>query len=282
MKKFTLTICCALMLTSFAMAQSGTAAAPKTACKRDTVLLSQSREGNTLISRYAVHCANQQTATVSVHFALDISTLTPSFGDNEAAMATLNKWLHSTDTTMHITSIAIHGYASPDGETQKNVTLARARAEAMAAYIQKQHPTANITTASTAYKWSDCATAVEQSAITDKQQVLKILGSDESEIQKEHHLMAIPAAWKTLTHTLLPTMRRVDVVFTYCTTAYFTRNTTIAPPPAPKPVETKQPQQPKPQPIAVIEEQETGIIIEMPRGEKEHRHHQKSGKKEKK
>ncbi len=282
-KKFTLTIFCALMLTASALAQSGSAA-PKSACKRDTILISQSREGNTLVSRYAVRCANYQTATVSVHFALDISTLSPSFGDNGAAMATLNKWLHSTDTTMHITAIAIHGYASPDGEQAKNATLARARAEAMATYIQKQHPTASVTLASTAYAWSDCQSAVQQSGIADKQAVLKIIGSNEPPMQKERHLQGLPAAWSTISHNILPTMRRVDVVFTYCTTDYFTRNTTITPPPAPKPVETKQPAptQPQPQPIAIIEEQETGIIIEMPRGEKEHPRHKKQGDKERK
>lgn len=285
-KKLTLTIFCALLLTASALAQSGTAA-PKNACKRDTVLISQSREGNTLISRYAVRCANCQTATVSVHFALDVSSLSPSFGDNGAAMATLNKWLHSTDTTMHITTIAIHGYASPDGEQAKNASLARSRAEAMATYIQKQYPTASVNLASTAYAWSDCQSAVQQSGIADKGPVLNIIGSNEPPMQKEHQLQGLPAAWSTLTHSILPTMRRVDVTFTYCTTDYFTRNTAITPPPTPKPVETTQPAQPtqsptQPQPIAVIEEQETGIIIEMPRGEKEHPHHKKQGRKARK
>ena len=255
------------MLAMPAMAQSTPTSAPKNECKRDTVLLSQSREGNTLVSHYVARCATQQTATVAVHFALDVSTLSPSFGDNASAMATLNKWLHASDTTIHIKSIAIHGYASPDGEVQKNVALAQARTTAMADYIRKQHPGANPTLTSTACKWNDCVSAVRQSAISNNQDVLKIQTANESEPQKEQQLHHFADAWKSLTHDILPTMRCVEVTFVYCTDNYFTTRKQL---PAPKPVETKQPTQPKPQPIAIIEEEDTGIIIEMQRGEKEH------------
>ena len=100
--------------------------------KRDSLLLSSTQSGDKVVERYLVRNAESGVTQFEMMFPINNSTLQSTFADNADAIAALNSFAKSAaDTTMHITSMEVVGYASPDGQETKNKALAAARAKAM-------------------------------------------------------------------------------------------------------------------------------------------------------
>lgn len=253
MKK-TLFIMLALGVTATVTAQSNSAPA-------NAVLVSQTRNGNTITSRYKIPHNDGRHAEFDVHYAINKANIVPSYSDNTEQIAELKEFMEQTkDTTMHISAIHIVGYASPDGNMKQNDTLASKRAQSLYHYaVNTYHPQQQIDTNHKTFKWSDCVAVVEKSNVPQKEQVLAVLNSTKhTEQQKEAALRKMPAAWKYLTASILPQMRYADIEFDYGVDEFVTRTTTVTPPPTEpaKPVQTAQP---------VIVEEEMGIIVATPK-----------------
>lgn len=257
MKKIILTML-AFGATTMVVAQT-----PK-APSANAVLISQTRNGNTITSRYKIPHDNGKHAEFDVHYAINRSQITPSYSDNSEQIAELKDFMAQTkDSTMHISAIHIVGYASPDGNAKQNDTLASKRAQSLYHYaVNTYHPEQKIDTDHKTFKWSDCVSAVEKSDIPHKEQVLAVLNStSHTEAQKEQALRKMPDAWRYLATKILPKMRYADIEFDYGVDEFVTRTTTVAEPA--KPVQVSQPQQPQPE--EVIIDEEMGIIIATPK-----------------
>ena len=279
MKKIFLSIV-ALGVTVAVAAQSNQAPAT------NAVLVSQTRDGNVVTSRYKIPHNSGRHAEFDVHYAINKANITPAYSDNTQQIADLKDFMAQTkDTTMHISAIHIVGYASPDGNATKNDTLAAHRAQSLYHYaVNTYHPSQKIDTTHKTFKWSDCVSAVEQSAIPQREQVLAILKStSHSEAQKEMALRKLPDAWKYLTTNILPQMRYADIEFDYGVDEFVTQTTTVAATEPAKPVQTSQPSN-----NTVVVDEEMGIIIATPRHEsaeekrEEKREERKSRKEDKK
>ncbi|MBE6194994.1 MAG: hypothetical protein E7140_04610 [Rikenellaceae bacterium] len=273
MKK-TLFIMLALGATTVVMAQSNQAPA-------NAVLVSQTRSGDVVTTRYKIPHNNGKHAEFDVHYAINRAQIVPSYSDNSEQISELKDFMAQTkDTTMHISAIHIVGYASPDGNSKQNDTLASQRAQSLYHYaVNTYHPKQKIDTEHKTFKWSDCVDAVEKSDIPHKEQVLTILKStSHTEPQKEQALRKMPDAWRYLATHILPQMRYADIEFDYGVDEFVTR-TTIVPKTEPaKPVQTTQPQQPE----EVVVSEEMGIIVATPRHDvdsKENKRNQKKARK---
>lgn len=273
MKK-TLFIMLALGATTVVMAQSNQAPA-------NAVLVSQTRSGDVVTTRYKIPHNNGKHAEFDVHYAINRAQIVPSYSDNSEQISELKDFMAQTkDTTMHISAIHIVGYASPDGNSKQNDTLASQRAQSLYHYaVNTYHPEQKIDTEHKTFKWSDCVDAVEKSDIPHKEQVLTILKStSHTEPQKEQALRKMPDAWRYLATHILPQMRYADIEFDYGVDEFVTR-TTIVPKTEPaKPVQTTQPQQPE----EVVVSEEMGIIVATPRHDvdsKENKRNQKKARK---
>lgn len=256
--KRTFTTILALTIALVAVAQSSTSIHKPSA---NAVLVSQTRNGNTITTRYLVPHKNDTHAEFDVHYVINRSDIASAYGKNSGQMDDLKQFMQRTvDTMMHIGAIAVHGYASPDGNAQQNDTLAARRAASLYHYaVNTYHPKVKITTSSHTFSWKECVPAVTQSDIPNKEQVLAILNSQNSEPQKEQMLRKYPTAWKYLTSQILPKMRYADIGFDYgvdelVTTTY----TAPAAQPAAQPTSTQQP-------AVVIVDEETGIIVATPK-----------------
>ena len=98
----------------------------------NAILVSQTRNGNVVTSRYKIPHNNDKRAEFDVHYAINKANIVESYLDNPQQIAELKDFMDQTkDTTMHITAIHIVGYASPDGNSTKNDTLAAKRAQAL-------------------------------------------------------------------------------------------------------------------------------------------------------
>ncbi len=257
MKKILLSVL-ALGVSTVVSAQSNQAPAA------NAVLVSQTRSGDVITTRYKIPHNEGKNAEFDVHYAINKANIVPSYSDNTQQIAELKDFMaQSQDSTMHISAIHIVGYASPDGNTTLNDTLASKRAQSLYHYaVNTYHPEQKIDTQHKTFKWSDCVAAVEKSDIPQKEQVLAILKStNHTESQKESALRKLPESWRYLATQILPQMRYADIEFDYGVDEFVTR-TTIAPKTEPaKPIQTSQPAQPE----VVVVDEEMGVIIATPR-----------------
>jgi hypothetical protein len=246
----------------------------------NAVLVSQTRNGNVVTSRYKIPHNDGKHAEFDVHYAVNKANIVPAYSDNTQQIAELKDFMAQTkDTTMHISAIHIVGYASPDGNTKENDTLASKRAQSLYHYaVNTYHPEQKIDTDHKTFHWSDCVTAVEKSDIPQKEQVLEILKStNHTEPQKEIALRKMPQAWKYLATHILPQMRYADIEFDYGVDEFVTRTTVVAPTEPAKPIQTSQPKQPE----EIIVDEEMGIIIATPKHDDDDRHKKHNKKRDK-
>lgn len=260
MKKILLSVL-ALGATVAVCAQSNQAPAA------NAVLVSQTRNGDVVTTRYKIPHDEGKNAEFDVHYAVNRSTIVPSYSDNTQQIAELKDFMEqSKDSTMHISAIHVVGYASPDGNAKQNDTLASKRAQSLYHYaVNTYHPSQKIDTSHKTFHWSDCVAEVEKSDIPQKEQVLAILKStNHTESQKEAALRKMPESWRYLATHILPKMRYADIEFDYGVDEFVTR-TTIVPKTEPaKPIQTSQPTTPS-QPEVVVVDEEMGIIVATPR-----------------
>lgn len=263
----------ALTATMFAFAQSTTKPA-------GAILISQTRNGNTVTSHYLIRHDNDRQAEFDIHYSINKSAIAPAYSTNSQQINELKDFMEGTkDTTIHISAIHIVGHASPDGNATQNDSLASHRAQALCQYaINNYHPDAKIDTSYKTFHWVDCVNTVETSAIPQKSEVLAILNSNNPEKTKEQHLRKYPEAWKYLATHILPAMRYADISFNYGIDEIVTRTTTIAQP-TPQATVTTTSTQSKPKAEAVVIDEEMGIIIAIPAEESDTKQKDKKSRK---
>lgn len=266
------------LLTLIALGSVVVAVAQKSeAPASNAILVSQKRDGNVVTSHYKIPHNSGKQAEFDVHYAINRSEIAPAYSNNSQEISDMRDFMaHTKDTTMHISSIHIVGYASPDGNAKCNDSLALQRAKSLYVYAASCCPAcANVATAHKTLHWSDCVPVVEASSIPDKEAVLAILKStSHTEPQKERALRNLPKAWSYLAKSVLPQMRYADIEFDYGVDEYFTRTTTVEPA---KPAEPAQPQQPQ-QLEPVVVEEEVGVIIATPQRDGGKRKHKRDDK----
>lgn len=246
---------------------------------QDSLLLSKEQRGDKVVERYLVRNADSGQTEFDMLFPINNSTLQSSFSSNADAIAALDRFVEqAADTTMHITKVVIIGYASPDGVEAKNMALAKARATTAADFVTKQCPKSNVATTAKAYHWADCIPVVESMNLPDKSQVIAILSSTtHSELEKQAALEKLQKAWIIFKNTILPPMRHSELNFAYSNDKVVEKSFVVRPPqptpqPKPQPVAQSKPvSEQKRYPVAVVETDETGIIVEVPQKERRHR-----------
>ena len=265
-----LALCC--IATSSAQSSSAPTA--------NAILISQTRNGNTVTSRYVVRHNSGKNANFDVHYVINRAQIVPTYSDNSQQIADLKEFMgEAKDSTMHISAIHITGYASPDGCTTQNDSLAAHRAKALCQYaINNYHPKQQIDTNYKTFSWKDCASTVEASNIPQKSEVLAIINSNHTERDKEMNLRKLSDAWKYLTTKILPAMRYADISFDYGVDEIITR-TTIVKQPTPPATATTTSTKPAPQPEVVVVDEEMGIIIATPKEDSDTKRNERKARK---
>lgn len=241
-----------------ATAQSKSAVAAPAA---DTVLLSETTDGDYIVRRFLVKSRND--TDYSVRYRINLATLNAALSGNPKELDELNAFVGdlTKDTLKQVGAVTITGYSSPDGPVKFNEALAARRANDFKTYVDKKYGFSKkykVTVNSVAEDWEMCRTLVAQSSVPDKQAVLGILDSRQSPDQKELALKKMTAAWDYMKEHILPPLRRVELTIDYKVNSIVEQRTLI-----PKPKPAPQPAQPA-EPYVVVDEQVNGIIVEMP------------------
>ena len=268
----------ATIFTLFALGVGFASAEEITQPQSDTIMLSESVDGDYLVRRYLVR-HNDSEAQYQLKYSISASRLTNLIAGNAEELAALDKFMAEIkqDTSIHVQRIEIVGYASPDGNLRNNETLAMSRAQKFRALIDSRFD------ASMAYKvqlssavepWQACDGGVEASTLGDKQKALEILNSSETPQAKEAQLKQMPAVWQMLRAEVLPPLRRVDMTIFYNIDTVVELRTLIKKPePQVEPVAQKKCCCP-----VVVEDEMIGIIVDMKPPKHHHHHgHQKGG-----
>ena len=227
----------------------------------DTVMLSETTDGDYLVRRFIVKRPGD--TDYSVRYQINLAKLSSTLDGNSRELDGLNAFVDNLmrDTLMHVKSVEITGYSSPDGPRAFNETLARNRARDFKSYVDKKYGFSkkyDVTLNSVAEDWEMCRALVARSPVPDKQAVLGILDGKQSSDAKELALKKIPAAWEYMIKHILPPLRRVELTINYGEGSVVEQRTMIPrPKPAPQPVC-------EPCGCEVIDESITGIIVEMP------------------
>ena len=184
----------------------------------DSVLLSETTEGDYIVRRYMVRSSGD--ADFTMHYRISLATLDTSLGGNPKQLGDLNAFLSGLvgDTLRKVQSVAITGYSSPDGPVQLNEKLAAQRAQDFMAYANGKYGLSKRYTVkvnSVAEDWTMCRTLVAQSQIPDRTAVLQIIDGAQTPEQKELALEKLPAAWNYMKANILPPLRRVEVMIAY-------------------------------------------------------------------
>ena len=211
---------------------------------------------------------NQDGSDYTVRYHINLAQLAPTLDNNTHQLDRLGSFIDRLmrDTLMHVKSVTITGYASPDGTVAFNEALARRRAQDFKNYVDKKYNLSrryDVTLRSVAEDWEMCRSLVAQSTIPDKQAVLRIIDSNRPVEAKEQELKRMPPVWEYMKKNILPPLRRVEMTIDYGTGTVVEVRSRIArptPAPAPKPA-------PKPQEsccCVVVDDVATGIIVELP------------------
>lgn len=160
------------------------------------------------------------TGVARLTFPVNKGDIQADMGNNREELAKIDKTISQVrnDTTMKITSILIHGYASPDGNYANNERLALLRAKAITDYITKvYHVDPNIvTTNSTAEDWQGLSDWLEHNDIPQKAIVQNILTGSLSPDEKERAIAAKAGeAHRYLIKQVYPTLRRTEYTIFY-------------------------------------------------------------------
>lgn len=119
------------------------------------------------------------------------------------------------DEARNLKDVVVSAYASPDGATDLNTSLASRREGSASKYIQDQlkkaKAEANIVTKSTPEDWDGFKAAMEKSDIQDKELILRVLSMYTDPDVREKEIKNLSAAYKVIADEILPDLRRSEI-----------------------------------------------------------------------
>lgn len=173
------------------------------------------------------YTSSSATKSVSIYFPLDVDKFNINFKagkniSNKKQIEALKKALKS-DKNWVVKGLAINGFASPEGESQRNSGLSQGRANSTFSYLKKELKKLgftevndqNLSMGSTlAEDWAGLAKLVEASNLTDKAAIVNIINNPSvSDLEKEGLIRRDHAkSWEKIKTNLLPQLRRSELV----------------------------------------------------------------------
>lgn len=167
------------------------------------------------------------TKSVNIYFPLDIDKFNINFKSgknisNKKQIDLLKKALKS-DKSWTVQGLAINGFASPEGELQRNDGLSKGRANSTFTYLKQElkklgFPEVNDQNLTMGYTlaedWAGLAKLVEASSLKDKAAIVAIINNNSlADMDKEMQIRNNHAkSWEVLKKDLLPQLRRSELV----------------------------------------------------------------------
>ena len=161
-----------------------------------------------------------ESGVARLNFHLDKYDIVPSLGNNRAELDSIRRTIDKVrdDADVTITSIELHGYASPDGNYYHNADLARNRIRALYLYLRDMYnlPDGLYRNNTTPEDWEGAIAQARKSDLIKKDEVLSIMESEMHPDQKEAQLrLKTPADYRFLVDNVFPGLRRTEYTVNY-------------------------------------------------------------------
>lgn len=155
-----------------------------------------------------------------IDFPVNRTEIYPEYRGNAAELAKIRATIDSVrkDGDVTITSLAIKGYASPEGTYANNERLARGRTGALREYVNGLYHFGQdfIATDYEAENWEGLRRFVEASGLSGKEGILALIDSDREPDNKEWAIKSkYPADYRYLLEHCYPALRRSDYRIEY-------------------------------------------------------------------
>lgn len=154
-------------------------------------------------------------------FPVNKTVIYPDYRRNTAELAKIRATVDAVraDKDYSITQIRLKGYASPEGGYAWNVRLSEGRTEALRDYLVEEYGfKADLFRAEPgAENWEGLRRYVAASSLTDKDGILALIDSDESNLDRKEHRIRDehPASYQKLLKDCYPALRRTDYTVDY-------------------------------------------------------------------
>ena len=155
-----------------------------------------------------------------IDFPVDRTELHPNYRNNPRELAKIVDTINvvKKDANMTITSIEIHGYASPEAPYQHNEYLATNRAATLKNYVRQLVKLDDkiFTVKATPEDWDGLCRYLRQSNINNRDAILKIAEDNNIEPDRREWLIKsqYPDEYRTMLSTWYPALRHSDYVIT--------------------------------------------------------------------
>lgn len=167
----------------------------------------------------------QESGTAYIDFIVNKTNIDPQYRNNAAELAKITNTVNSVknDPDITITGMSIKGFASPEGNYENNVRLAKGRTEALEQYVQSiyQFPAGFIKTSSDAANFAGLKAYLETSELADKGGILDIINSDLNPYDKNQKIRTTyPQEYAWLLKNVYPGLRKSDYKIDYTVRSY--------------------------------------------------------------
>lgn len=165
----------------------------------------------------------QKEGTAYIDFPIGKSAILVDFGVNRKELAKIGELISeiNKDPNAKITGLEIVGYASPDGPYTINDRLSRERAQALSEHINIYYrlnlSPAHIQITNVAEDWEGLAKMIEESHLSQREEILNIIRTVPSFDERERALMRLGGGnvYRTLKETYFPSLRRTEYKILY-------------------------------------------------------------------
>lgn len=160
-----------------------------------------------------------------VDFPVNKTEIYPDYRNNIAELAKIIASIDSVknDSDITITSLAIKGFASPEGSYANNTRLAKGRTESLKEYVRKLYNFESdfIKTSFEPEDWEGLRNYVEASDIANRDAILAVIDSDLAPDPRDAQLRTkFPVQYAFLLRNVYPALRHSDYTIDYTIRAY--------------------------------------------------------------
>lgn len=165
----------------------------------------------------------QENSVSHVDFVLDNIRINPDYHNNRRELGKISGVIDSLLATpdVHIDTLGLHGYASPEGPYSHNAWLAEHRVKALADYIRRNHPLdpGTVGETFTPEDWAGLRRYVEASSLPRRKEILHAiddtLGLPDPDQRLRYIRQTYPQDFADIFENCLPYLRHTDYTIRY-------------------------------------------------------------------
>lgn len=165
------------------------------------------------------------TESAHVDFAVRKTTIDPNFNGNSHEIELINRSMDSlrSNNGIVVTKVVVRGSASPEGGSKLNDELAHGRADALIKLISAHYkiPSGALTTLYKTNQWAEISKWVEQSTLTHRKEIVRLLSSDENpDLINTMIMKHYPEDYERMLTEFYPTLRSAEYDIEYDVATY--------------------------------------------------------------